>query len=74
MRNNRSHLAAAVLLSTLIFSHCASACTNFLITRGASTDGSVIITYSADSHTLYGELYHWPAARYLPGAKLKVYE
>lgn len=37
------------------------ACTNFIFTRGATTDGSVMITYSADSHTLYGELYHWPA-------------
>ena len=38
------------------------ACTNFLVTRGASVDGSTMITYSADSHYLYGELYHWPAA------------
>jgi|CXWL01.1.fsa_nt_gi dipeptidase len=74
MRINRSHAVAAAFMSTHIFSHCASACTNFLITRGASTDGSVFITYSADSHTLYGELYHWPAAKYLPGTKLKVYE
>ena len=39
-----------------------SACTNFLITKGASTDGSSMITYAADSHVLYGELYFWPAA------------
>lgn len=41
-----------------------SACTNFLLTRGATQDGSTMITYSADSHVLYGELYHW-ACRYL---------
>ena len=50
------------------------ACTNFLVTKGASRDGSVMITYSADSHTLYGELYHWPAASYPPGTMLDVYE
>ena len=50
------------------------ACTNFLVTRGASVDGSTMITYSADSHYLYGELYHWPAALYAPGTLLKIYE
>lgn len=33
-----------------------------------------MITYSADSHTLYGELYHWPAGTYPPGTMLDVYE
>ncbi|MBN2135844.1 MAG: C69 family dipeptidase [Acidobacteria bacterium] len=49
-------------------------CTNFLITRGASADGSTMITYSADSHVLYGELYFWPAKDYPEGAMLDVYE
>lgn len=52
----------------------AHACTSFLITRGASTDGSVMITYAADSHVLYGELYHTPAGRFLPGDTLRIYE
>ena len=50
------------------------ACTNFLVTKGASTDGSTMISYSADSHILYGELYHWPAASYEEGTMLDVYE
>ncbi len=50
------------------------ACTNLLVTKGASVDGSNLISYAADSHTLYGELYHWPAATYPAGTKLKVYE
>lgn len=50
------------------------ACTNFLVTKGASKDGSVMVTYSADSHTLYGELYHWPAAKWPAGTMLDVYE
>lgn len=50
------------------------ACTNFLVSKGASADGSTMISYAADSHVLYGELYHWPAAKYEEGALLDVYE
>lgn len=50
------------------------ACTNFLVTKGASTDSSTFISYAADSHVLYGELYHWPAADYPEGSLLEVYE
>ncbi|HPG73902.1 MAG TPA: C69 family dipeptidase, partial [Bacteroidales bacterium] len=50
------------------------ACTNFLITKGASTDGSTMISYAADSHLLYGELYHFAAAEYPAGTMLKIYE
>lgn len=49
-------------------------CTNFLITKGASKDGSVMITYAADSHELYGELYFTPGATHLEGEMLDVYE
>jgi dipeptidase len=50
------------------------ACTNILVTKGASTDGSTMVTYAADAHVLYGELYHWPAAQWPAGAMLDVYE
>ncbi len=49
-------------------------CTNFLITKGASTDGSTMISYAADSHVLFGELYHWAAAEYPEGTMMDVYE
>ncbi len=49
------------------------ACTNFLVTKGATTDGSTFISYAADSHVLYGELYHWAAATYPEGTMLDVY-
>jgi dipeptidase len=52
----------------------SQACTNFIITKGASVDGSVMISYAADSHTLYGELYHWQAATYPEGTMMDVYE
>lgn len=49
-------------------------CTNLLVGKKASTDGSTLISYAADSYALYGELYHWPAKQYNPGEILKVYE
>lgn len=52
----------------------ALACTNLIVTKGASADGSVMVSYSADSHQLYGELYFWPAADWADGSLLKVYE
>jgi len=51
-----------------------NACTNFLVTKGASADGSTFISYSADSYWLYGALYHYPAAKYPKGTKLQVNE
>ncbi len=50
------------------------ACTNLIVGKAASTDGSTIISYSADSYGLFGELYHYPAATYPKGALLDIYE
>lgn len=52
----------------------SQACTNFLITPGASFDGSSIVTYAADSHQLYGELYFFPRADWAAGTMLPIYE
>lgn len=49
------------------------ACTNFIVTRGASVDQSVMITYAADSHTRYGGMAFYPAADHQPGALCEVY-
>ena len=49
----RFFLTLALLAGTAT----AFACTNFIVTKGASTDGSVMVTYAADSHQLYGALY-----------------
>ena len=51
-----------------------NACTNFLFTKGSTSDGSVMITYSADSHVLYGELYFWPEKSWPAGSMLDIYE
>jgi hypothetical protein len=65
-----------LLLTLLLFASAYSsyACTNFIITKGASADGSVMISYSADSHVHYGDLYYSPAAVYPDGAMLDVYD
>ena len=51
-----------------------TACTNYLVTKGASVDGSTMISYAADSHLLYGELYYWPAGEHAEGTMMDVYE
>ncbi len=64
------------LIALLVFVGAAYswACTNFLVTKGASVDGSTMITYAADSHTLYGELYYQPAADHPEGTTRDIYE
>ena len=52
----------------------ADACTNFIVTKGASTDGSAMVSYAADSHQLYGALYFTPGGKHKPGAMLRVDE
>jgi dipeptidase len=52
----------------------AFACTNFLITKGASVDGSTFISYCADSHIRYGELYFTPAADWPEGSMRICYD
>ncbi|KAF0235440.1 MAG: peptidase [Prolixibacteraceae bacterium] len=58
----------------LVNHHVSNGCTNFLVTRGASADGSTMVTYAADSHTLYGELYFQPAQNHPAGAMRDIYE
>ena len=60
---------AMVLLSTTVYP-----CTNFLVGKAATTDGSTFISYSADSYFLFGALYHYPAATYPKGTMLDINE
>lgn len=52
----------------------AEACTSLIAAKGATADGSVMVTYAADSHNLYGELYTQPAADHAPGTMRQVIE
>ena len=67
-------ILAAALVIIFFINLPVHACTNYLITKGASKDGSTMITYSADSHDLYGELYFTPAAHHQPGTMVDIYE
>ena len=71
MKLNRI-IAAGFLGIALFAASTADACTNFLFTKGATKDGSTMITYAADSHTLYGELYYRKAATYPAGTMFQV--
>ncbi|MBQ7194989.1 MAG: C69 family dipeptidase [Bacteroidales bacterium] len=50
------------------------ACTNVIITPGASADGSSMVSYAADSHWLFGELYFHKARNWRKGAMLPITE
>lgn len=69
----KTGIIIAVIFSMIQINR-VNACTNFLITKGATVGGTPMITYAADSHTLYGELYYWPSANYKTGAMVDVYE
>jgi len=65
-----------ILLLVLIFFSGISetiACTNLIVTKGASSDKSVMITYAADSHTRYGAIAFYPAADHKPGDLCEVF-
>ena len=69
-------ILAAAMAASLLFAagNRSEACTNVIVTRGASADGSCLVSYAADSHWLYGELYFKPQADWENGSKLKVYD
>lgn len=64
----------SVLLMVALAWSNSHACTNFLAGKKATTDGSTLISYAADSYFLYGALYHFPAATHPAGSLLDIYE
>lgn len=52
----------------------ADACTNYLVSKGASVDGSTMISYAADSHIRYGELYFKPRGVWPAGSMITLYD
>jgi hypothetical protein len=63
---------ALALLAGL--AHTATACSNLLITKGASADGSNILAYTADDMGLYGSLDLRPAADHAPGSMRQMWD
>jgi dipeptidase len=72
----KASLTTGILIMVFLLTNyqISNGCTNFLVTRGASVDGSTMITYAADSHSLYGELYYQPAQDHPEGAMRNIYE
>lgn len=70
----RTILSTIAALAVALAAPEASACTSLIAAPGATADGSSIITYAADSHTLYGELYRQPAADHAAGTMRPVVE
>ncbi len=63
-----------VVLALMLLVAPAWACTNFLVGKKATTDGSTFISYSADSYYLFGALYHYPAENHPEGTMRDIYE
>lgn len=58
----------------LLYIVAGNACTNFLVGKKASADGSVFVTYSADSYGMSGFVAHFPAAVHPEGAMREIYD
>ncbi|MDE6444959.1 MAG: C69 family dipeptidase, partial [Muribaculaceae bacterium] len=65
---NRFILSAIALPLLAFIPAEAEACTNLIAGPKATADGSVFVTYAADSHNLYGMLTNTPAAKHAPGS------
>src|SRR5690554_838538 len=75
MKLNRKLVLATLSLALLQAGwQQSTACTNVIVTKGASNDGSTFVSYAADSHDLFGELYYWPGKEYPEGSMLNIRE
>ena len=52
----------------------AEACSNFIVGKKASVDGSVMCSYSADDYGMFQYLCHYPAAKHAKGEMRKIYD
>lgn len=66
-------ITALAVIATLSINH-ADACTSLIAAPGATAEGSSIITYAADSHVLYGELYEKQGGKHAPGTMRPIIE
>ncbi len=65
---------ALVAFMALLSFTTGDACTNFIVGKKASKDGSVICTYNADDYGMFMGLCHYPAAKHAKGEKRKIYD
>jgi len=74
MNRTPGAIVVAAVILTFSMVQQALACTSILVTKGASWDGSTMITYSMDSHELYGKLTYRPAGIHIFGTMREVYD
>ncbi len=74
MKRKSMILTALLAVSFSFMSIRTDACTNVIVTPGASADGSALVSYAADSHQLFGELYFKVAGDWKPGDLRKIYD
>ena len=65
-------LKAFFTAAFLTMATAAAACTNFIVAKGASTDGSVMCTYNADDYGMFIGLAHYAAGTHQKGEMRKV--
>lgn len=74
MKTKLPILSIFCILHVFLFQNEANACTNIIVTPGASKDGSALVSYAADSHMLYGELYFHKAGIYKKNSFMDVFD
>lgn len=74
IRASRLFAGAAITLLMAFGAPEAKGCTNLIAGKKATADGSVMVTYAADAHNLFGELFHAAAAKHAPGSWREVIE
>lgn len=62
---------ATIMLASAIES---SACTNLIVGKKASVDGSVLVSYNADDYGMFGHLCHYPAGTHKKGEMRKIFD
>jgi len=67
-------LKIALGIAFTAFSISSTACSNLIVGRNASVDGSVMVSYNADSYGCYGVMQHYPAAFHPKGSMRKIYD
>ena len=64
----------AILAVLMLAGTYAMACTNFIVGKKASADGSVFCSYTADDYGMYIALCHYPAGKHMPGEMRKIFD
>ena len=65
-------IALAALISASAME--ASACTNLIVGKKASVDGSVLVSYNADDYGMFGHMCHYPAGMHKKGEMRKIFD